>query len=97
MDKIIESSTFSHLVNINERKSITITGIKNIESFDNEEFILISNLGTILLKGQNLEIIKLDTIEGKVSIKGEINSLAYVDDIKASKETSLFSKIFKWK
>ena len=53
MDKIIESSTFSHLVNINERKSITITGIKNIESFDSEEFILISNLGTILLKGQN--------------------------------------------
>ena len=95
MDKLIESSTFSHLVNINERKNITITGIKNIESFDSEEFILISNLGTILLKGQNLEIIKLDTIEGKVSIKGEINSLAYVDDIKGSKETSLFSKIFK--
>ena len=82
MDKIIESTTFSHLVNINERKSITITGIKNIESFDSEEFILNSNLGTILLKGQNLEIIKLDTIEGKVSIKGDINSLAYVDNLK---------------
>ncbi len=95
MDKIIESTTFSHLVNINERKSITITGIKNIESFDSEEFILNSNLGTILLKGQNLEIIKLDTIEGKVSIKGDINSLAYVDNLKENKEASLFSKLFK--
>ena len=95
MDKLIETTTLSHIVNINERKSITITGIKNIESFDSEEFILNSNLGTILLKGENLEIIKLDTLEGKVSIKGDINSLAYVDNIKQNKETSLLTKLFK--
>ena len=46
------------------------------------------------IKGQGLEIIKLDTIEGKVSIKGIINNLEYKDSDK-SHNNSLFNKLFK--
>lgn len=95
MESIIESNSVNHLVNINERKSIAITGIKKIESFDSEEFLLNSNLGPILLKGEGLEIIKLDTLEGKVSIKGKINSLSYLDATQKSKESGVFNKLFK--
>ena len=75
MDKIIEPTGLNNIININERKSIVLTGVKKIESFDNEEFLLNTNLGALLIKGENLEMIKLDTLEGNVSIKGKINSL----------------------
>lgn len=96
MDKMIENNTLNHIININERKSIALTGIKSIESFDSNEFLLNSNLGQILLKGNNLEIIKLDTLEGVVSIKGTINSLEYADSIESEKKESLLTKLFKW-
>ena len=95
MESIIEINSVNHLVNINERKSIAITGIKKIESFDSEEFFLNFNLGPILLKGEGLEIIKLDTLEGNVSIKGKINSLSYLNAAQKSKESKVFNKLFK--
>ena len=50
-------------------------------------------MGSILIKGENLEMIKLDTIEGNVSIKGKINSFSYSDTI--TKENSILMKLFK--
>lgn len=95
MDKSIDT-LISHNVTINDRKNIIISGVKKIESFDNEEFIMETNMGYILLKGSDLEIIKLDTYQGNVSIKGKINSLNYMDNTKKEKEEGLFSKLFKW-
>ena len=47
----------------------------------------------IIIKGENLEMIKLDTLEGNVSIKGKINSFSYTDTI--TKDNSLLMKLFK--
>ena len=95
MDKN-EIQTFNHSVNIVERKSIVISGIKKIENFDSEEFLLETNMGFLIIKGSELEIIKLDTFQGNVSIKGQINSLNYMDSPnKKNKEEGVFSKLFK--
>lgn len=95
MDKDI-ISTSNHSISINERKNIIITGVKKIDSFDEEEFLLETNMGFILIKGSELEIIKLDTYQGNVSIKGKINSLNYMENSnKKEKEDSLFGKLFK--
>jgi len=94
MDKDIITS--SHSISINERKSINITGVKKIDSFDNEEFLMDTVMGYIVLKGEELEMIKLDTFQGNVSIKGKINSLSYiVGNGKKNKEDGVFSKLFK--
>ena len=90
MDKDI----VNHNVTINSRKNIIITGVKKIDSFDENEFLVDTNMGYMTIKGQGLEIIKLDTIEGKVSIKGIINNLEYKDSDK-SHNNSLFNKLFK--
>ena len=92
MDKIDSLNNLNHNITINERKNIIISGVKKIESFDNEEFLLETTMGNIVIKGTELEIIKLDTYQGTVSIKGTINSLNY-DSIK--KEEGVFSKLFK--
>ena len=51
-------------------------------------------MGIILLKGENLEIIKLDTHDGHVKIKGKLNSFEYIEEVKKNKE-SIISKLFK--
>lgn len=95
MDKdIINVGT--HSISINERKNIVVTGVKKIDSFDDEEFLLETSMGYIVIKGSDLEIIKLDTYQGNVSIKGKINSLTYMESAnKKEKEDSVFSKLFK--
>ena len=97
MDKIDNNfSTLSHAVTINERKNLVVSGVKKIDSFDNEEFLMETNMGYIIIKGQDLEIVKLDTFQGNVSIKGKINSLNYMESPnKKEKEENIFSKLFK--
>lgn len=95
MDKDIITN-YNHTISITERKNINISGVKKIESFDNEEFLLETTMGFIVIKGEGLEIIKLDTYQGNVAIKGKINSLIYMENLgKKEKEESLFSKLFK--
>ena len=95
MDKDIITN-YNHTISITERKNINISGVKKIESFDNEEFLLETTMGFIIIKGEGLEIIKLDTYQGNVDIKGKINSLIYMENLgKKEKEESLFSKLFK--
>ena len=93
MDKIDAINNLNHNITINERKNIIISGVKKIESFDDEEFLLETTMGNITIKGNELEIIKLDTYQGTVSIKGIIISLTYIDNSK--KEEGVFSKLFK--
>ncbi len=95
MDKNI-SNTINHQIQINDRKEIKITGIKKIENFDKEEFFIESKMGYILIKGENLELLKLDTIQGILFIQGNINSLIYIEEgKKKQKKESVFSKLFK--
>lgn len=91
----MDKETSSHTINIVERKSINLSGVKKIDSFNSNEFLLDSNMGYITLKGANLEIVKLDTFQGNVQIKGTINSLSYSDKLGKQKEESIFNKLFK--
>lgn len=97
MENSIDLSTSygNHEIKVTDRNIISLSGIKKIESFDNEEFLMQSNMGVILLKGERLEIIKLDTHDGNVKIKGKLNSFAYIENIKKNKEESLIAKLFK--
>ena len=85
MDKIMDVGAFNHVVKINERKNIILSGVKKIINFDDKEFSLDTTMG---------EMLKLDTLEGNVSIKGKINMIHYMDS-DSTKETSMFSKLFK--
>lgn len=90
----METPNLSHVVKIVERKSIIISGIKRVIDFDEKEFNLESNMGNIIVKGSNLEMIKLDTIDGNVSIKGTIDSINYME--KGKNGDSIMNKLFKW-
>ncbi len=92
----IELIPSNHEVKIIDRREIHLTGVKKITSFDHEEFLLETTMGVLLLKGSGLEILKLDTHDGNVRIKGKINSYQYLENGKGKKqEESFFAKLFK--
>lgn len=90
----METNSNNHIIKLVDRKSIIINGIKRIINFDDKQFSLESVMGDIIIKGNSLEMIKLDTIDGNVSIKGNIDSINYLDNGKAGE--SLINKLFKW-
>lgn len=94
MDKDI--ITGNHNITIGQRKSINITGVKKIENFDKLHFLLDTTMGFLVIKGNDLELIKLDTLSGNLTIKGSIDSLDYIlENKKNNKEESILSRLFK--
>lgn len=97
MDKDTSNiSNYNHSISLLERKTLVITGVKKIDNFDNIHFLLETTMGFLIIKGENLELIKLDTLAGNVTIKGEICSMDYLlDNMKKSKEESILGRLFK--
>ena len=95
MDKDSNISNYNHSINILERKNIVVTGVKRIESFDDTEFLMETVMGYLALKGEGLELLKLDTMQGNVSIKGLLKSFTYLDDNMKKDKDSIISKLFK--
>jgi sporulation protein YabP len=77
------------------RRLLEITGVKQVESFDNEEFLLETVMGFLAIKGQNLQMKNLDVDKGIVSIKGKIYELIYLDEQHGEKAKGFFSKLFR--
>ena len=83
-------------VKIIDRSSISLNGVNKIVSVDDEEFLMETVMGNLRILGSGLELLKLDTIDGNVKIKGKINSFMYIDGKTKNKEDSIISKLFKW-
>jgi sporulation protein YabP len=90
-----KSSVPDHDVIMRGRKLLDITGVKQVESFDNEEFLLETSMGFLAIKGQNLQMKNLDVEKGIVSIKGKIFDLVYLDEQHGEKAKGFFSKLFR--
>ncbi|MDO5393733.1 MAG: sporulation protein YabP [Mycoplasmatota bacterium] len=97
MDKQDSSiNNYNHGISLFERKNLVITGVKKIDNFDNTQFILETIMGYMIIKGSELELVKLDTLQGHVTIKGVINSMSYAEEnSKRDREDSIFSRLFK--
>jgi sporulation protein YabP len=86
----------SHEVKIINRKKMDISGVINVESFDNEEFLLETELGFLAIRGQNLHMKNLNVENGLVAIEGLIIEMVYVDhSAGGDKAKGFFSKLFK--
>ena len=76
------------------RNKISISGVNDVESFDDGSIQLITQLGTLLIRGYELKIEKLNLDTGEVSANGDIYLMEYIND-ETEKGSGLFSRIFK--
>jgi sporulation protein YabP len=77
------------------RKLLEISGVLNVESFDNEEFLLETECGYLMIKGQNLHIKNLNLEQGLVAIEGLVNDIGYVESHSQDKTKGFLGKLFK--
>lgn len=84
-----------HQVRIHNRRTIEISGVKEVDSFDNEEFLLETVLGYMMIRGENLQIKTLDVSQGNIAIKGKLVDFSYLDEHQGDKAKGFFSKLFK--
>ncbi len=71
---------YKHHVLINDREDIKISGVIHVESFDDEEVILETELGLLAIRGEDLNIKSLDLERGEVSIAGHLLELVYAEN-----------------
>ena len=86
--------TLQNLI-LENRNKLSISGVKDVLSFDDQVVIMETELGLLSVKGDNLKINKLSIDTSEVIVEGEINTLSYSDHSKKEQEGGLFSKIFK--
>lgn len=80
---------------LENRNKLSISGVKDVLSFDDQVVIMETELGLLTVKGADLKINKLSIDTQEVIVEGEINNLGYSDHSKKDADGSLFSKIFK--
>jgi sporulation protein YabP len=90
-----KGTTQEHDVMMRGRRLLDISGVKQVESFDNEEFLLETVMGFLSIRGQNLQMKNLDVDKGVVSIKGKVFDIVYLDEQSGEKAKGFFSKLFR--
>ena len=91
----INTNIIQNLV-LENRKKLSVSGVNDVLSFDDQVVMVDTELGLLTVKGENIRINKLSLDTAEVIIDGEISSLSYSQN-KQEKTTgtSLLSKIFK--
>ena len=72
----------SQIIKISDRKEVYLTNVDNVLSFNENEFLVETPLGTLKVIGKNLSIGKMDTDKKELNIKGSIDSISYVQSSK---------------
>lgn len=93
-DNIIQDNNKSSL-NLENRKKLTLSGVVEVMSFDEEKIELTTKLGNLTIKGEELKMNKLDVQNGDVIIIGKIASMVYNGKVVKKNSESLLSKLFK--
>ena len=81
-----------HSLSLSSKKDLKITGISDVDSFNEEIIVAYTDYGELIIRGKNLKMENLSIDSGQLQIKGDINSLAYAE---SKNGKSVFSKIFK--
>lgn len=82
-----------HNLIMEDRKTLTLTGIADVDSFDEQTVVLITDIGELIIKGSSLQIKGFSVESGELSLDGQIDSLAYQEINKNN--GGFFSKLFR--
>lgn len=86
----------SHTILMENRQKVSITGVQDVDSFDEATVIVVTDVGYITLHGVDLHISKLNLEEGQLIIEGEMIALQYSDaDYASNKGSGFFGRLFR--
>lgn len=88
-----EKISRSHSIIAENRKNITVTGVSEVLSFDENTVITVTSMGELTVKGEKLHIAGFNRDSGDLSVDGTVSAFAYTDERKSG--GSVFGRIFK--
>lgn len=66
-----------HRLTLNERRQLSMTGVSEVVSFDDTAVVLRTELGTLVIQGQQLQLKTLSLEGGQVVVDGSVSALHY--------------------
>ena len=85
-----------HRLMMQNRSSLSITGIRDVVSFDENQVVLDTDMGLLTMKGKDLHVSRLTLEKGEVDVDGTVDSLVYSsnESYRRSGE-SFFNRLFR--
>lgn len=83
----------NHRLTLEGRNKLSVTGVTDVESFDEAAAILETSRGTLILRGRDLHVEQLNLGSGEVKITGEVDSMVYEESAKT--QGSFLSRLFR--
>lgn len=82
----------SHKLTLDNRKNISLTGIKDAVGFEPTQVLLESTLGMILIRGNDLKVTRINLEKGEVDVEGQVDSITYSEVKNYGKKGKTFIK-----
>lgn len=82
-----------HNLILEDRKSLSVSGVSDVDSFDDQTVIIFTDMGELTVRGTELHISKLSLEVGELLMEGNISSLSYSDA--QPKNVGFFNKVFR--
>lgn len=92
-DKERVQQRIAHNVIMENRHTLSLSGVRDVDSFDEQTVVLITEMGELTIRGIGLHIIRLDQESGELYMDGEISELVYTDE--KPEQKGLFSRLFR--
>ncbi|MCI8497621.1 MAG: sporulation protein YabP [Clostridiales bacterium] len=89
-----QSFKMPHNVILEDRKALTVSGVSDVDSFDDQTVVIFTDMGELTVRGSGLHISKLSVETGELTMEGSISQLSYSDDQPHS-GGGLLSRLFK--
>lgn len=83
-----------HSLIMQDRRNLSVSGVLDVDSFDEQMIVLFTEQGELTIKGSDLHINKLSVDTGELSVEGYIDSLYYSEE-KTNAKSGFFAKLFK--
>ncbi len=86
----------AHCLQLTDRQKGCIQGVRDVNSFDEKEISLVTEAGTLSIKGEGLHVTRLDLERQEVDIEGKVDSLIYSQGItKAKGGEGMLKRLFQ--
>lgn len=82
----------THRLELDGRESLTVSGVEDVERFDETGIVMSTAAGTLVITGEDLHIGKLSLDGGELHVDGRIDSLTYEDQ--GPSRGGLWSRLF---
>lgn len=93
--KEVKAEEKKGLMTMENRKKLSLNGVMEVVSFNDEKIVLKSNLGNLTVKGTELKMNRLDVQNGDIVIMGIVDGIFYNNDLAKPQKENVLKKLFK--